>query len=133
MSINQKEKFFSNKFIQEFLDNEKNTSFIGNDKFIEIVFSLAYYLKSFSNIKRFLDYISLISKHIFEHQLILIIPLTNEGEIWQENIKFSGDMKILKNDINKTFFEKLKLSKNFKIKEISIFENYLMKNPKIVD
>ena len=128
MSNNQKEKFLSNKFIRDFIDNEKNISLVNDEKFIEIASSLSYYLKSFSNVKRFLEYISLISKHIFEHQLILIIPLTDNGEIWQENIQFAGDLISPKNDKIKIFFEKLNLSKNFKIKEISIFENYLKNN-----
>ena len=128
MSNNQKERLFSNKFIQDFLENEKNTSLIENDKFGEIASSLAYYLKSFSNINRFLDYVSLISKYLFENQIILIIPLTDKGEIWQENIKISGDIKILKNDIDELLVKKFNFSKNSKIKEISILEKYFKNN-----
>ena len=50
MSNNQKEKLFSNKFIQEFLDQESILSLENRNKFSEITSSLAYYLKSFSNI-----------------------------------------------------------------------------------
>jgi len=42
---NQKEKLFSNKFIQEFLDNESEESLNNKYKFAEIAASLAYYLK----------------------------------------------------------------------------------------
>ena len=65
MSNNQKEKLLSNDVIQKFLEKEHKFPLDENDKFIEIVSSLSYYLKSFSNIKRFLDYISLILKHTF--------------------------------------------------------------------
>ena len=127
MSNNKNEKLFSNKFIKDFLENNHHKSYLQkNEKFIEIASSLAYYLKSFSNIKRFLDYISLISKHIFENQLILIIPLTDKGEIWQDNIQFSGDITNLNHEIEtNSLFEKFDLSKNFKIKEISKFEKSL--------
>ena len=80
---NSKEKLLSSKFIQDFLDNKQNKTLIHNDKFIEIACSLAYYLKSFSNIKRFLDYISLISKYIFENQFILIIPLAGKYKVFR--------------------------------------------------
>ena len=89
MTINQKEKIFSNKFIQNFLENESKSTSQNKYKFAEIAFSLAYYLKSFSNIDKLLDYICLIFKHIFSENIILIIPLNYEGEIWNENIKIS--------------------------------------------
>ena len=65
MTNNQKEKIFSNKFIQNFLENETTVTLKNKYKFVEIASSLAYYLKSFSNINRLLDYVSLIFKHIF--------------------------------------------------------------------
>jgi len=65
-------------------------------KFAEIASSLAYYLKSFSNINKLLDYICLIFKHIFNEKIILIIPLNYEGEIWNENIKISANNECLK-------------------------------------
>ena len=61
MTNNQKEKLFSNKFIQKFIENNSNVSLKNKYKFAEISSSLAYYLKSFSNINKFLDYVSLIS------------------------------------------------------------------------
>jgi len=50
-------------------------------KFAEIASSLAYYLKSFSNINKLLDYVCLIFKHIFNENVIFIIPLNFDGEI----------------------------------------------------
>ncbi len=129
MTNNQKEKLFSNKFIQDFLENESTASLKIKYKFAEIASSLAYYLKSFSNINKLLDYICLILKHIFNEQIILIIPLNFEGEIWNENIKISANSKYLtiQDEIN-SFFKKFHFSKNFKIKEISTFENLLINN-----
>jgi len=49
---NKKEKIFSNKFIQNFLENESPSILKNNYKFAEIASSLAYYLKSFSNINK---------------------------------------------------------------------------------
>ena len=87
MANNQKEKLFSNKFIQKFLDNQSPESLNNKNKFVEIASSLAYYLKSFSNINKLIDYICLIFKHIFKEKIILIMPLDYAGEIWNENIK----------------------------------------------
>jgi len=126
---NQKDKLFSNKFIQEFLDNESTLSLKDNYKVIEIASSLAYYLKSFSNVNKLLDYVCLIFKHIFDQKIILIIPLNYEGEIWHENIKVSANNEYLKNQEEiDSFFKKFNFSKNFKIKEILIFENALKNN-----
>ena len=125
MSNNQK-KLLSNDVIKKFLEKDHELSFEKNDKFVEISSSLAYYLKSFSNIKRFLDYISLILKHTFNEQSTLIIPLSETGEIWKENIKFSGDTKNLQiEEVIKSYFTKLDFSKNVKIKEINSFEKIL--------
>ena len=96
MNNNQKEKLYSNKFIQQFLDNESTESLENKSKFAEIASSLAFYLKSFSNVNKLLDYICLIFKHIFDDKIILIIPLNYEGEIWYENIKISANNKYSK-------------------------------------
>ena len=129
MTNNQKEKLFSNKFIQEFLESESNVPLINNHKFAEIASSLAYYLKTFSNINKFLDYICLIFKHIFNEKIILIIPLNYEGEIWLENIKISSNNEFsnIRSEIN-NFFNNFNFSKNFKIKEILTFESSLRNN-----
>ena len=126
MANNHKEKIFSNKFIQNFLDNESTITLQNKYKFAEIASSLAYYLKSFSNINKLLDYICLIFKHIFSENIILIIPLNYEGEIWNENIKISVNDEFLtiQEEIN-SFLNQFQFSKNFKIKEILTFENAL--------
>ncbi len=129
MTNNQKEKLFSNKFIQKFLDNESTKSLENNYKFAEIASSLAFYLKSFSNVNKLLDYICLIFKYIFYDKIILIIPLNFEGEIWNENVRISANNQSLtiQKEIN-SFFKQFQFSKNFKIKEIPTFENSLKNN-----
>ncbi|MBO6959726.1 MAG: serine/threonine-protein phosphatase [Prochlorococcus marinus CUG1438] len=129
MKNNHKEKIFSNKFIQQFLDKESSLSPKKINKFSEIASSLAYYLKSFSNINKLLDYVCLILKHVFNEKIILIIPLNSEGDIWHENIKISASTEFIKiqEEIN-CFFNQFNFSKNFKIKEIQIFENNLKNN-----
>ncbi len=118
MNNNQKEKLSSNKFIQEFLDNESSLAFNNNYKFVEFASSLAYYLKSFSNINKLLDYVCLIFKHIFDQKIILIIPLNYEGEIWQENIKISANNKYLKNQKEiDSFLRNLNFLKILKLKK----------------
>ena len=129
MTNNQKEKLFSNKFIENFLDNEPKLSLKNKYKFAEIASSLAYYLKSFSNINKLLDYICLIFKHIFDEKIIFIIPLNYEGEIWFENIKISANDEYFKiQEEIKSCFNKFNFSKNFKIKDIFSFENALKKD-----
>jgi len=126
---NQQEKLFSNKLIQNFLDNEPTSSLENKYKFAEIASSLAYYLKTFSNINKLLDYICLIFKHVFNEKIIFIIPLNYEGEIWFENIKISANDESFKiQEEIKSCFNQFNFSKNFKIKEILIFENALKKN-----
>jgi len=126
LTNNQKEKIFSNKFIQNFLENDPKFTLKNNYKFAEIASSLAYYLKSFSNINKLLDYVCLIFKHIFSENIILIMPLNYEGEIWNENIKISANYKYLtfQEEIH-SFLHQFHFSKNFKIKEILTFENSL--------
>ena len=129
MTNNKKEKLFSNKFIEKFLENDSNLSFKSESKFVEIASSLAYYLKTFSNINKLLDYICLILKHIFNNKVILIIPLNYEGNIWNENIKISANNECLtiQEEIH-SFFNQFHFSKNFKIKEIQNFEDALTTN-----
>ena len=128
MTNNQQEKLFSNKLIQNFLDNEPTSSLENKYKFAEIASSLAYYLKTFSNINKLLDYICLIFKHVFNEKIIFIIPLNDEGEIWFENIKISANDECFKiQEEIKSCFNQFNFSKNFKIKEILIFENALKK------
>jgi len=126
LTNNQREKIFSNKFIQNFLENESTATVKNKYKFGEIASSLAYYLKSFSNINKLLDYVCLIFKHIFSENIILIIPLNYDGEIWNENIKisFNYEYSTIQEAIN-SFLDQFHFSKNFKIKEIVTFENAL--------
>ncbi len=129
MKNNQKEKLFSNKFIQKFFDNQSTVSLKNKYKFSEIASSLAYYLKSFSNINKLLDYVCLIFKHIFDEKIILIVPLSYEGEIWHQNTKVSANNECLKiKEQIYIFFNQFNFSKNFKIKEIQIFEDALKNN-----
>jgi len=129
LANNQKEKIFSNKVVQNFLENDPKFTLKNKYKFAEIASSLAYYLKSFSNINKLLDYVCLIFKHIFSENIILIIPLNYEGEIWNENIKISVNYEYLtiQEEIN-SFLNQFQFSKNFKIKEILTFENALINN-----
>jgi len=126
LANNQKEKIFSNKVVQNFLENDPKFTLKNKYKFAEIASSLAYYLKSFSNINKLLDYVCLIFKHIFSENIILIIPLNYEGEIWNENIKISVNNEYLtiEEEIH-SFLDQFHFSKNFKIKEILTFENAL--------
>ena len=129
MTNNQKDKLFSDEFIDNFLNDKSTISLNNNSKFAEIASSLSYYLKSFSNINKLLDYVCLIFKHVFKEKIIFIIPLNYEGRIWNENIKISANNEFFKvqDEIN-CFFNQFNFSKNFKIKEIVIFENALKNN-----
>ena len=104
-----------------------NKSLVSNeDKFLELILSLTYYLKLFSSLKRFLEYVSLASKYFLDQEFSLIIPLDEKGQIWSENICISNnkfrDQTIL--DMQK-FCKNNGLLNNFKLKNINIFEKYL--------
>ena len=96
------------------------------DKFLELILSLTYYLRLFSNLKRFLEYVSLVSKYFINQEFSLLIPLDEKGQISSENICFSdkkfGDQTIL--DLQK-FCHSNGLFSNFKLKNINIFERFL--------
>ena len=128
MRNNPKEKSTSSKFIQDFLENQPGLSNKDNDKFVEIASSLSYYLSSFTNIKKLLDYVCLTFKYILNQKLVLIIPLTNEGDISYENLKVSSDNEYLSSQQIISFFNNFNFSKNFKIKEIVDFEDALKKS-----
>ncbi len=128
MINNKKQDALSNKFIQKFLKNEFNASLTNKYKVAEIAPSLAYYLKTFSNINKFLDYICLILKHIFNENIIFIIPLNDEGVIWHQNVKIAAKNDFLNIGVEiNSFFNQYNFSKNFKVKEILSFENALKK------
>ena len=114
---NKKNKLISSKVFENSLEIKSDLFIQNNDKFSEISTSLAYYLKSFTNIKKLLDYICLIFKHIFNQKLILIIPLKDTGEIWYENIKITSYIEFLQLEkaIN-DFFNQFHFSKKLKKK-----------------
>ena len=64
---------------------------INQDKFLELILSLTYYLKLFSSLKRFLEYVSLTSKYLINQEFSLLIPLDEKGQIWSENICISSN------------------------------------------
>ncbi len=104
-----------------------NKTLVSNqDKFLELILSLTHYLNLFSSLKRFLEYVSLISKYFINQEFSLLIPLDEKGQIWSENICISSnklrDQAIL--DLQK-FCKKNGLLNNFKLKNINIFEKYL--------
>ena len=52
--------------------------------------------------------------------------MNENGEIWKENIRFSGDIKNLKiYDEIKSYLKKFDFFKNYKIKQIDSFEKTL--------
>ncbi len=104
-----------------------NKSLVNNqDKFLELILSLTYYLKLFSSLKRFLEYVSLVSKYFITQEFSLIIPLDEKRQIWAENISISSnkfkDQTII--DLQE-FCKNNGLLNNFKLKNINIFEKYL--------
>ena len=129
MDSNQQDRIQSKKFVQNFLENDPKSSLKIDDKFSQIAYSLGYYLKSFSNVKKLLDYVCLILKHIFDKKIILIIPINSEGKIWHENITISSNIKYSqsKEEII-SYISKFQFSKNFKIKEIKDFDDALKNN-----
>ena len=108
--------------------SKKNNLLISDndDKFVEIASSLAYYLKLFSSLKRFLEYIFLVSKYIIDQDFSLLIPLDERSQIWLENIYFSGNPRkdFLNVDFKNFLYEK-RLINNFKIKDIDIIKEFL--------
>ena len=96
------------------------------DKFLELILSLTYYLKLFSSLKRFLEYVSLVSKYFTNQDFSLLIPLDEKGQIWSENIYISSN-KLKDQTIQdlQEFSKKNGLLNNFKLKNIKIFEKYL--------
>ena len=104
-----------------------NKSLANNqENFLELILSLTCYLKLFSSLKRFLEYVSLVSKYFTNQEFTLLVPLDEKGQIWSENICFS-DNKLADQNIlelhefckNNGFFN------NFKLKKIDTFEKFL--------
>ena len=130
----QKEKLLFKKSIQNFLEKEYQSTNNVNDIFFEIFCSTAHYLKSFTNIKKLLDYICLVFKYTFQKKLLVIVPLNDQGEIWHDYISISANIEKLQiQEQISQFIDKFHFSKNFKIKEIANFENALKTNFKDVN
>jgi len=117
-----------NKLKEDFVANNDMFSNLENEKFIEVASSLAYYLKIFSNLNKYLEYISLVLKHINRHEFSLIIPLDDKGQIWVENICYSDSIENINFLTNfNEFLYNSNLLKNFKIKNINFVEDYFIK------
>jgi len=126
VAVKQKEKIFSNKFIQNFLENESKSNLKNTYIFAEIASSLAYYLKSFSNINKLLDYVSLIFKHIFSENIILIILVSSTMSPF-----FKGT---LRSNLNKTllllrFSQSLILFIKNSYEDILQYHTFYLRNP----
>jgi len=104
-----------------------NKSFVKNqNKFLELILSLTYYLKLFSSLKRFLEYVSIVSKHFINQDFSLVIPLDEKGQIWSENICFSDNQLRDQNILDlREFCKNNELFSNFKLKNIIVFEKFL--------
>ena len=114
-----------NKEDQKFLENKDCFQF-NDDKFLEIASSLAYYLKLFTSLKRFLEYIFLTSKYLFRQEFSLLVPLDEKGNIWIDNIYFYSKLENKKTDAKIIkFLSKSSFVNSFKLKDISIFEQFL--------
>ena len=107
---------------------KKSKSFTNTNqnKNFELILSLSYYLNLFTSLKRFLEYVSLISNHYIKQEFSLLIPLDDKGRIWLDNICFS-DKKLRNQAISDSqeFFKENDLINNFKLKSINIFEKFL--------
>ena len=126
MTFNENRKIEFNKRTNYPLSKDHTLSKYDSDKFIEIASSLAYYLKVFSSLKKFLEYISLAATHLIEQEFSIVVPLNDKGSIWIENVYFFNQKEFLEvNDEIRNFLKDSKFLQNFKIKDIYIFENFL--------
>ena len=107
---------------------KKSKSFTNTNqnKNFELILSLSYYLNLFTSLKRFLEYVSLISNYYIKQEFSLLIPLDDKGRIWLDNICFS-DKKLRNQAISDSqeFFKENDFINNFKLKSINIFEKFL--------
>jgi len=104
-----------------------NKSSVNNqDKFLELILSLTHYLKLFSSLKRFLEYVSLVSKYLTNQEFTLLVPLDEKGQIWSENICFSDNKLADQNILDlQEFCKNNGFFNNFKLKKIDTFEKFL--------
>ena len=131
MINNQDKNLISNKFIKNFLDNDSESVIAENDKLSEIIYSLGFYLKSFSNIKKLLDYISLILKQIFEEKYYRHL---SGGILEAFGRMFNRDLKLYLYPYQKQKDGEITNSKNINIhpRFRSLYE-YLVYNQRIID
>ena len=108
------------------MKKSKNLANTNQNKNFELILSLSYYLNLFTSLKRFLEYVSLISNHYIKQEFSLLIPLDDKGRIWLDNICFS-DKKLRNQAISDSqeFFKDNGFLNNFKLKSINIFEKFL--------
>jgi len=123
------QKLSIDEFSEDLFKNDKTFVKFDNHKFIEIASSLAYYSSLFTSLKRFLEYISLVSKYLINQEFSLVIPLDESGEIWLDHIYLSGN-KNYKDDISeiRKFIITSTLSKKFRIKSIVNLEKFLKRS-----
>ena len=126
MKKNKNQKLFIDTFNEDFLKKDETFLNFDDHKFIEISSSLAYYSSLFTSLKRFLEYVSLVSKYLINQEFSLVIPLDENGEISLDHIFISGNQNY-KDYISKvkSFIVNSNLSNKFRIKNIIILEEFL--------
>ena len=126
MKKSKNQKLFVDRFNEDFLKKDETFLNFDDHKFIEISTSLAYYSSLFTSLKRFLEYVSLVSKYFINQEFSLVIPLDENGEISLDHIFISGNLNY-KDYISevKSFIVNSKLSNKFRIKNIEILEKFL--------
>ena len=125
MKKNKNQKLFIDTFNEDLLKNDETFLNFDDHKFVEISSSLAYYSSLFTSLKRFLEYVSLVSKYLINQEFSLVIPLDENGEISLDHISISGSSNYKDYIFEvRNFIVKSKLSNKFKIKEIIILEKF---------
>ena len=128
MKKSKNQKLFVDTFNEDFLKKDETFLNFDDHKFIEISSSLAYYSSLFTSLKRFLEYVSLVSKYLISQEFSLIIPLDENGQIWLDHISISGEAKYKDYIFEvRNFIIKSNLSNKFRIKDIIILEKFLKK------
>ncbi len=125
MKKSKNQKLFVDNFNENFFKNDETSLSFDDHKFIEISSSLAYYSSLFTSLKRFLEYVSLVSKYLINQEFSLVIPLDENGEISLDHISISGSLKY-KDYISEVtdFIVKSNLSNKFRIKNITTLEKF---------
>tara|TARA_Y100000589_G_scaffold46535_1_gene39085 strand:- start:1821 stop:3167 length:1347 start_codon:yes stop_codon:yes gene_type:complete len=126
LTKSKNEKLFIENLNENFSKKDKTFLHFDNHKFIELASSLAYYASLFTSLKRFLEYVSLVSKYLINQEFSLVIPLDEKGEIWLDHIFLSGDSKYKDCILEvKNFIVESDLSNNFRIKDVVVLEEFL--------